>query len=230
MTHLALFDLDHTLLAGDSDYLWGRFLVERGLVDADAYERQNQIFYDQYRAGTLDIESFCQFSFAPLAAHPLERLLEWRQAFVAEKILPAIAPMARALLQHHRDRGEHLAIVTATNRFITEPVAAHLNVETLIATEPEFIDGRFTGRLAGVASFRQGKVQRLEQWLSATGLQVGHIRFYSDSHNDLPLLERADRAIAVDPDDTLRAIARRRRWPIISLYGPTLEIPAELEA
>lgn len=222
--NLTLFDLDHTLLAGDSDYLWGRFLVQRGLVDGDAYERQNQIFYDQYRAGTLDMAAFCRFSFAPLAAHPLSQLLQWRQAFLHEIIVPVIAPLSAELLRRHRARGDHLAIVTATNRFITEPVAAHLGVDTLIATEPEFVDGRFTGRLSGIPNFREGKVDRLRQWLQQDDLHPGHTTFYSDSHNDLPLLTHADQAIAVDPDDRLQAEAERRGWPTISLRSGALPV------
>ncbi|WP_420468126.1 HAD family hydrolase [Panacagrimonas sp.] len=223
---LTIFDLDHTLLAGDSDYLWGRFLVERGRVDAAAYEQQNQIFYDQYRNGTLDIREFCRFSFAPLAAHPLPELQRWRAQFVAEKIEPAIAPLAPRLLEKHRARGDHLMIMTATNRFITEPVAALLGVETLIATDPEFVDGRYTGALAGTPNFREGKVLRLQQWLQETGATPTRVRFYSDSHNDLPLLRRADEAIAVDPDDALREEAMRNGWPVISLRGA----PADADA
>lgn len=220
---LTIFDLDHTLLAGDSDYLWGRFLVERGLVDAASYERQNQIFYDQYRDGSLDIHAFCRFSFAPLAAHPLAELRRWRDQFIVEKIEPVIAPLAPLLLARHRARGDHLMIMTATNRFITEPIAERLGVDTLIATDLEFVDGRYTGALQGTPNFREGKVLRLEQWLQENQVNPARICFYSDSHNDLPLLRRADLAIAVDPDDALRAEAQRRAWPVISLRGASLE-------
>ncbi|MGQ0528582.1 MAG: HAD family hydrolase, partial [Panacagrimonas sp.] len=152
---LAIFDLDNTLLAGDSDYLWGRFLVDQGLVDAASYERENQRFYEQYRDGTLDIEAFCRFSFAPLAAHPLTQLQAWRARFVDERILPIVAPLAPALLEKHRIQGDELLIMTATNRFITEPIAELLGVETLIATDPEFVDGRYTGQLSGTPNFRE---------------------------------------------------------------------------
>lgn len=216
---LAIFDLDNTLLDGDSDYLWGRFLVEQGRVDGASYERQNQVFYDQYRDGTLDIEAFQRFSLAPLAAHALSDLHVWRAQFVREKIEPAVAPLAPALLEKHRVQGDTLLIMTATNRFITEPIAALLGVDTLIATDPEFRDGRYTGRIAGTPNFREGKVTRLEQWLSERGASATHISFYSDSHNDLPLLLRADHAVAVDPDERLRAEALRRSWPVISLRG-----------
>lgn len=216
---LAIFDLDNTLLAGDSDYLWGQFLVEQGVVERVAYERENQRFYDEYKAGTLDIEAFCHFSFAPLAAHDLPTLLGWREQFVQTKILPVIAPLAPALLERHRMQGDHLMITTATNRFVTEPIAELLGVDTLIATDPEFVDGRYTGRLAGLANFQGGKVVRLNRWLDQQQPPFEHLSCYSDSRNDLPLLERADAAVAVDPDDVLRAEAQRRGWPVISLRG-----------
>lgn len=225
--NLAIFDLDNTLLAGDSDYLWGQFLVEQGRVDAVAYERQNQIFYQQYQDGTLDIHEFCAFSMAPLAAHPLPELLAWRAQFVREKIEPIVAPLAPALLEKHRMRGDHLLIMTATNRFITEPIASLLGVDSLIATDPEFVDGRYTGRLSGTPNFREGKVTRLDQWMAEQSLSRAHLSFYSDSHNDLPLLLRADAAVAVDPDARLREEAQRRGWPVVSLRGvpPTSTAP-----
>lgn len=216
---LAIFDLDNTLLAGDSDFLWGRFLVEQGRVDATVYERQNQIFYEQYRDGTLDIHEFHRFSLAPLATHPLDTLRAWREQFVREKIEPIVAPLAPALLERHRSQGDELLIMTATNRFITEPIAALLGVDTLIATDPEFIDGRYTGHLTGIPNFREGKVLRLEQWLAERKIAASHISFYSDSHNDLPLLLRADTAVVVDPDERLQAEAQTRGWPVISLRG-----------
>tara|TARA_R110000787_G_scaffold57667_7_gene131581 strand:+ start:824 stop:1501 length:678 start_codon:yes stop_codon:yes gene_type:complete len=223
---LAIFDLDNTLLAGDSDYLWGRFLVENGRVDEAAYERQNQIFYDQYRDGTLDIEAFARFSMAPLAANAMSDLLQWRAQFVEEKIAPIVAPLAPALLEKHRCQGDVLLIMTATNRFITEPIAELLGIEHLIATEPEMRNGHYTGQLTGIPNFQAGKVRRLELWLEEMKLQTVRTRFYSDSHNDLPLLLKADEAIAVDPDERLRAEAERNGWTIMSLRGS----PAQLEA
>lgn len=219
---LAIFDLDNTLLAGDSDYLWGRFLVERGCVDSEQYDRQNRLFYDQYLAGTLDIHEFHRFSLAPLAAHPLPQLHAWREQFVREKIEPIVAPLAPALLEKHRAGGDRLLIMTATNRFVTEPIAKLLGVDVLIATDPEFIDGRYTGRIAGTPNFREGKVTRLEQWMREQAIAEADVTFYSDSHNDLPLLLRANEAIAVDPDDRLRAEAQRLGWPVISLRGEPL--------
>ncbi len=217
MTNLAIFDLDHTLLDGDSDYLWGQFLVEQGRVDGEAYERQNKLFYDAYQAGTLDIDAFASFSLAPLAAHEPEVLYALRQRFVREKIGPCVAAGARGLLERHRSGGDTLIITTATNRFITEPIAALLGVPNLLATDPEMIEGRYTGRITGHANFREGKVLRLRAWLEQQRIEYAHSTCYSDSHNDLPLLDFADTAVAVDPDPTLRAEAERRGWAVISL-------------
>ncbi len=214
---LAIFDLDNTLLAGDSDYLWGRFLAEIGAVDGDAYERENQRFYDDYRAGHLDIMAFLAFSLRPLAENRPQDLVAWHARFMREKIEPCITAAAEALLASHRAAGDTLMIITATNAFVTAPIAARLGVAELIATEPEMRDGRYTGRVAGVPSFREGKVTRLQQWLDAHGATLDGAAFYSDSHNDLPMLERVDRPVAVDPDDVLKAHAERRGWPVISL-------------
>jgi HAD superfamily hydrolase (TIGR01490 family) len=214
---LALFDLDNTLLAGDSDYLWGRFLIEQGIVDGDEYEQRNQAFYDQYRVGRLDIHEFLAFQLQPLAAHSLEQLQRWRQAFLERMIEPIILPAARELVARHRLNGDTLVIVTATNRFITEPIAARFGVDHLLATEVEMRAGRYTGRAAGTPCFRHGKVERLEQWLATANEDLAGSWFYTDSHNDLPLLERVTNPIAVDPDETLRTEALARNWTVISL-------------
>lgn len=218
---LAIFDLDHTLLAGDSDYLWGQFLVEQGLVDGAVYARENQRFYDDYAAGRLDIHDFAAFSMAPLVKHGHDKLAALRPKFLAEKIEPIIAAGASALIEKHRAQGDELMILTATSRFITEPIAERLGVATLLATEPERINGRYTGRIAGTPCFSEGKRTRLREWL---GAREAHVTFYSDSRNDLPLLRAANRAIAVDPDDTLRAEAQRQGWPIISLRNALPEL------
>ena len=214
---LALFDLDHTLLDGDSDYLWGQFLVEQGIVDGDDYEQRIQDFFDQYQAGTMDIFEFLSFQLAPLAAHPLDQLEAWRARFISEKIEPIILPAARRLIERHRAEGHTPVIITATNRFITAPVAERLGVAHLLATEPEMVDGRYTGRPAGTPCYRDGKVKRLRAWLDEHGESLAGSWFYSDSHNDLPLLETVDHPVAVDPDDTLRREAARRGWDVISL-------------
>ncbi|HSH28467.1 MAG TPA: HAD family hydrolase [Thiohalobacter sp.] len=214
---LALFDLDNTLLGGDSDYLWGRFLVENGIVDADLYEQENHRFYQQYQTGTLDIQAFLAFSLRPLAEHPPEQLYRWREAFVSEMIEPIMLPAACDLLERHRSAGDTLVIITATNRFITAPIAERFGVEHLLATEVEQRDGVYTGRSFDIPCFQDGKVRRLEQWLQANDADLERSWFYSDSHNDLPLLERVTHPVAVDPDDTLRRTALARGWPVISL-------------
>ena len=214
---LAIFDLDHTLLAGDSDYLWGVFLAERGVVDPDHYERENERFYREYKEGRLDIYEFLRFSLAPLARHAPTELAAWRDGFVAEKIEPIILPKARRLIERHRCAGDVLLIITATNSFVAAPIAARLGIEHLIATEPVLRNGLYTGEVDGIPSFREGKVLRLEQWLDAHGATLAGSSFYSDSHNDLPLLERVDHPVAVDPDPALAEFARTHGWPILSL-------------
>jgi HAD superfamily hydrolase (TIGR01490 family) len=221
--NLALFDLDNTLLAGDSDYEWGRFLVDQGILDAAHYEAQNREYYDQYVAGTLDIHEFLGFALRPLAAHEPADLARWHAQFLRERILPMIGEPARALVDRHRDAGDLCAIVTATNSFVTGPIARQFGVEHLIATEPESVDGRFTGRVAGVPCFRDGKIDRVVDWLARLALRLesfAESTFYSDSHNDLPLLARVTRPVAVDPDEQLEAEARRRGWRVISLRQP----------
>ncbi len=214
---LAIFDLDNTLIGGDSDYLWGQFLAERGLVDGERHEQENQRFYDEYRAGTLDIRAFLAFMLKPLAEHPLADLLAWRAQFIEEKIGPILLPKATALLDRHRIAGDTLLIITATNRFITAPIAERLAVAHLLATEAEFSDGRYTGRSVGIPCFQQGKVARLSEWLAETGHDLTGSWFYSDSHNDLPLLNQVDHPVAVDPDEALASHAVERGWPMISL-------------
>jgi len=220
--NLAIFDLDHTLLAGDSDHLWGEFLVEMGVVDGPWYQQENQRYYDAYRAGTLDILDFCAFALKPLADNDPDQLRAWRQRFLREKIEPIIAPGATALLERHRAQGDALLITTATNRFVTEPIAELLGVSELIATDPEIREGRYTGRVSGVPNFQQGKVERLRLW-QMTRPQFTHVTAYSDSRNDLPLLQLAHQAVAVDPDEVLRAEALRRGWPVISLRSKIAE-------
>lgn len=214
---LALFDLDHTLLAGDSDHLWGDYMIERGLVEREHHKRQNDRFYEDYKKGTLDIAAYTRFALEPLVRLGPEKLLPLRAQFINDVIEPIIAPMAPALLERHRIQGDTLLIVTATNRFVTEPIAKLFDVDDLIATDPEVIDGRYTGNIVGTPSYRDGKVARLKQWRSEQSEQYTHTTFYSDSHNDLPLLRIVDQPVAVDPDDQLRAEAQRKGWPIISL-------------
>jgi HAD superfamily hydrolase (TIGR01490 family) len=217
---LCLFDLDHTLLAGDSDYEWGQFLVDRGVLAREEYEAQNAAFFEQYKAGTLDIHEYLGFALRPLAAHTAEDLARWHAEFMRDRILPMITPRARALAREHLEARELCAVVTATNSFVTAPIAREFGIPHLIATEPESVNGRFTGRVAGTPCFREGKIRRVDEWLAGLGRRLEDYAastFYSDSHNDLPLLERVRRPVAVDPDERLAAEAARRGWPVISL-------------
>ncbi len=219
---LAIFDLDNTLLGGDSDYLWGRFLVEQGIVDAVRYERENQRYYEEYKAGQLDIYEFLRFSLAPLAEHDLKTLNAWHQRFMEEKIRPIMLPKARELLARHREQGDYLLIITATNRFVTAPIAEELGVDDMLATEPEMVNGCYTGDISDIPCFQQGKVTRLERWLAETGMNLEGGWFYSDSHNDLPLLELVAHPVAVDADETLSDHASQKGWPQISLRDETV--------
>lgn len=218
---LALFDLDNTLLAGDSDFEWAQFLIEQGVLDREVYEARNLEFYEQYKAGTLDIRQFLDFQLKPLARHERAVLDDWHREFMTRKIAPIISGAARALVQKHR--GDLCAIVTATNSFVTAPIAHAFGIAHLIATEPEQRDGRFTGGVAGTPCFREGKVTRVEAWLAELGHTFATFErswFYSDSINDLPLLSRVTDPVAVDPDDRLRAHAERDAWPILRLNAP----------
>jgi HAD superfamily hydrolase (TIGR01490 family) len=214
---LALFDLDNTLLEGDSDVEWAQFLIEEGVLHPEEYHAKNQWFAERYKNGTLDIHEFLEFQLAPLAANPRERLDEWHQGFMRRKIRPIIRERAVELLASHA--GALRAIVTATNRFITTPIAQELGIEHLVATEIEEVGGQFTGKSSGTPCFREGKIERVDEWLARRGQRLADYEswFYSDSLNDMPLLERVDHPVAVDPDPTLDAHARSRGWEIISL-------------
>jgi HAD superfamily hydrolase (TIGR01490 family) len=212
---LALFDLDHTLLDGDSDSLWGRFLVREGVVDAEEYRREGARYMTEYRSGRLDIHEFMAFGLKPLKDNTPERLEAWRARFMQECALPRIPTASRALLKQHRDQGHRLVIITATNSFVAAPIADEFGVEALIATEPEKDGIRFTGRVAGIPCFREGKVQKLEAWLA--GRVPEETWFYSDSQNDLPLLEHVQHPVVVNPDEVLARTAAERGWPMMAL-------------
>jgi HAD superfamily hydrolase (TIGR01490 family) len=215
---LALFDLDNTLLAGDSDFEWAQFLIEKEVLDREVYEARNRHFYEAYKAGTLDIHEFLDFQLKPLARHPRKQLDHWHAEFMQKKILPIITQKARDLIDSHRDDAR--VVITATNRFVTAPIARELGIENLIATEPEEVGGEFTGQVKGVPSFREGKVERLKSWMAEHGIEWGtvtEIWFYSDSLNDLPLLSIVSHPVAVDPDETLKEHALRHDWRVISL-------------
>jgi len=215
---LALFDLDNTLLDGDSDHAWAQFLIEEGVLRADEYHAKNEWFYERYKDGTLDIHEFLDFQLAPIANRPRAELDRWHLDFMQRKIRPIIAPGAPALVAKHADATT--AIVTATNRFITSPIAKELGVPMLIATDiEERPDGTFTGKPRGTPTFREGKIVAVNAWLASKGRRLADCEswFFSDSLNDLPLLELVTHPVAVDPDTTLRSRAKERGWPIISL-------------
>ncbi len=218
---LAIFDLDNTLIADDSDYLWGQFLVDQGIVDKSYYESANAKFYDEYKQGTLDITEFLRFSLKPLADNKPEQLYQWRAQFIEQIIKPILLESAQQLIDKHKQLGDTLLVITATNRFVTEPIVQLYGIENLLATTPEFKDGRYTGGYNGIPCFREGKVKLLEAWLKNSTETMEGSWFYSDSHNDLPLLKIVDQAVAVDPDEKLTDFASEANWPIISLRnGP----------
>jgi len=214
---LALFDLDNTLLGGDSDHAWGDWLCERGILDGATYKARNDAFYQDYLAGRLNITDYLNFTLDIFGRTEMAQLDAWHREFMAECIEPIILPKGLALLDRHRAAGDKLVIITATNRFVTAPIAARLGVDTLLATECEMVDGRYTGRTTDVPCFKEGKVTRLNRWMQENGFTLERSTFYSDSMNDLPLLEQVSYPVAVDPDPKLMAEAEDRNWPIMSL-------------
>jgi HAD superfamily hydrolase (TIGR01490 family) len=216
---LAIFDLDNTLLAGDSDYLWGKFLSDKHIVDAHWYETENQRFYDAYKQGTLDIYEFLAFSLEPLTRFSLEELAQLHQEYMREVIHPLITDKAQALVDRHRQQNDTLLIITATNSFITRPIANAFGIDNLLATEPELVNGRYTGGVSGIPCYREGKVQRLHAWLANHHETLDNSWFYSDSHNDLPLLREVTNPVVVNPDPQLLEAAQQAGWPIIQLHN-----------
>jgi HAD superfamily hydrolase (TIGR01490 family) len=214
---LAIFDLDNTLIAGDSDHSWGEFLVAEQRVDAQQFQHINDQFYADYAAGSLDIFAYLEFSLRPLTEIPMTELRELHTKFMHQVIAPMQLPKAQALLKKHREAGDRLLIITATNRFVVEPICHSLGVTELLAAEPEIADGRYTGRVVGTPTYQQGKVIRLQEWLQEQSETLEGSWFYSDSANDLPLLLEVDNPVAVDPCDRLREKAQDKQWPIISL-------------
>jgi HAD superfamily hydrolase (TIGR01490 family) len=214
---LALFDLDNTLLGGDSDHAWGDYMCERGILDRAAHKARNDQFFGAYQAGTLNIADYLNFSLELLGRTDMEQLAQWHREFMRDRIEPIILAKGEALLAEHRAAGDKLVIITATNRFVTGPIAERLGVDHLLATECEMQDGRYTGRTTDVPCFQGGKVVRLQRWLDETGHNLQDSYFYSDSINDLPLLEQVTNPFAVDPDAKLRAEAEKRGWTIMSL-------------
>ena len=226
MTHLALFDLDHTLLPIDSDHEWGRFLVKLGVVDATYYASENERFYADYKAGRLDIYGFLEFALKPLSEHSREQLNQWHAQFMQEIILPNLRQSAIDLVKKHQDQGDVCCVVTATNSFVTKPIVQAFGINNIIATEPEVIGnpetGNFSGKVAGTPNFKEGKVTRVENWLASKNLNwqnLSNSYFYSDSMNDLPLMEKVKHPIPTNPDDRLRQLAIERSWPILELFA-----------
>jgi HAD superfamily hydrolase (TIGR01490 family) len=220
MNDLALFDLDETLLSGDSDIAWGEFLMERGVLDRATFQPRRQGFFDAYKAGTMDLAGFYRQQLEVLTLHPRAALEAWVEEYVATRIRPLITPRTRDLVRRHLDSGAVLALVTGTNAFTTGPIGRELGIPHLVATVPEWDGERFTGEVRGRPSAREGKVERVEDWLESLGLwwsSFGETWFYSDSHNDLPLLVKVSRPVAVDPDPILLQEASERGWPVISL-------------
>lgn len=221
--NLALFDLDHTLIPIDSDYEWGQFLVRVGAVEADAFAKQNAAFFAQYQAGTLDPVLYLEFALGTLAQFTRIQLDAWHVQFMVEVITPVILPVAKQLLQKHRDAGDLIAIVTATNRFVTEPIANALGVEHLIAALPEeAADGAITGKLLGIPTSGAGKINHTLDWLSAIGKTLKGFEksyFYSDSHNDIPLLSVVTHPVATNPNAKLEAHAKAHGWPLLKLFN-----------
>lgn len=214
---LAIFDLDETLIASDSDYEWGRFVVDKGLVDEAEHKQKNEVFYAQYKQGQLDIDEYLRFSCSVLAKYSMEQLYRYREEFVTDRIEPLRLSKGERLIEEHRARGDELLVITSTIEFITRPIVDLLGIQTLIAPMPEIHDNRYTGDIVGTPSFAGGKVTRLKEWLEETDGDLTGSTFYSDSHNDLPLLNIVDNPVAVDPDEKLRKTAEAREWPIISL-------------
>jgi HAD superfamily hydrolase (TIGR01490 family) len=226
MTQLALFDLDNTLLPFDSDYEWGQFLVRQGVVDGIDYAQKNEQFYADYKLGKLDIDAFLRFALKPLSEHPRAQLQQWHDAFMAEVIIGKLHPAAIALVKRHHDAGDLCCVVTATNSFVTRPIVNAFGITHLVATEPATINNdakqMFTGAVHGIPSFREGKIQRVQDWLASLGHTIDQMEksyFYSDSLNDLPLLEKVSHPIATNPDPRLRAEAEKRQWPILELFA-----------
>jgi HAD superfamily hydrolase (TIGR01490 family) len=218
--NLALFDLDNTLLAGDSDYNWSLFLIGEGLLDEKTHHDRNEQFYQDYKNGCLDIYAFLQFQLQPLSQHPKAFLDELHLKYMEKVIRPMMTEKAQALVNQHKANGDLCLVITATNSFVTKPIATAYGIEHLIGTDPEVVDGQFTGNVSGVPSFQEGKVTRLNAWLAERGKQLNAFKtsyFYSDSHNDLPLMKLVTNPVAVDADETLTAYAQQQGWPSISL-------------
>ena len=215
---LAIFDLDKTLIGGDSDFLWGEFMSEIGAVDEKTYQIKNQYFFDQYALGKLDINEYLEFCLEPLSRNSRATLDDWHQQFMREKIEPILLPKAQAVVDKHKAKGDTFLVITATNSFVTAPIVRRYGIENLLATNPEVKAGEFTGKVKGEPCFQTGKITHLNQWLTQTGESMKGAYFYSDSHNDLPMLELVDNPVVVHGDDTLLRIAKEKNWPSLDWH------------
>ena len=215
---LAIFDLDNTLIANDSDYLWGEFMVTHGLVDSENFREGNDYFFQEYHKGTMNIYEYLNFSLEPLSHYSLAELKQWHDRFMEDDIRPIMLQKGHDLIHKHRQQGDHVMIITATNRFVTGPIAEAFNVDTLLAIEPEMVNDRYTGSSVGTLTYQDGKITRLNEWLAEhPEHSMDNSTFYSDSRNDLPLLKKVTYPIAVDPDPALKEYAEQQGWPVISL-------------
>ena len=214
---LAIFDLDETLIATDSDRAWGNFLITKGLVDESVYKFQNEQFYTDYKRGVLDINAYLAFSCSVLTKFSIQDLKKFHREFVSTFITPFLLPKAMELIKYHRLRGDRLLVITSTNQFVAEPIVSLLGIDTMIAPQLEIKENKYTGRILGIPSFGEGKVIRIKEWVRRKGETLEGSYFYTDSHNDLPLLKIVSNPIAVDPDNLLRSEAKKEKWSIISL-------------
>ena len=214
---LTLFDLDNTLITDDSDYLWGQFLVERHIVDPQEYAEKNRMFFEDYEQGNLNIDRYLKFALKPLSLHSIEQLNKWRTDYIDNVIRPLVAKGSQTIIEKHRARGDTLMIISATNLFITQPIADLLNIPYILATRPEIINNRYTGDYIGTPTYKSGKVTALNEWLEDNDMDLSGSTFYSDSHNDLSLLELVDYPVAVNPDAILQQTAEEKNWPIIDI-------------
>ncbi|HIF47393.1 HAD family phosphatase [Candidatus Thioglobus sp.] len=215
---LAIFDLDKTLIGGDSDFLWGEFLSEIGAVDADTYQIKNQYFFDQYALGKLNINEYLEFCLEPLSLNSRTTLNEWHQRFMQAKIEQILLPKAQAIIDKHKAKGDTILVITATNSFVTGPIVKRYGIDNLLATNPEVKNGKFTGKVEGEPCFQKGKIAHLDRWLEQTGEDMTGAYFYSDSHNDLPMLELVDNPVVVHGDETLQKVAKERGWPSLDWH------------
>jgi HAD superfamily hydrolase (TIGR01490 family) len=224
--HLTIFDLDHTLIPIDSDYQWSQYLIHLGLVDKEAHQAQNDVFYQHYVDGCLDIHAYLAFQLEPLAKVPMAQIEAWRTQYIQERIAEQIKPAALELVKHHQARGDFCMIITGTNDFVTRPIADAFGIEHLLGTQLEVVNGFFTGKLIGTPSFREGKIVRLNQFLKLHNLSISDFAsstFYSDSANDIPLLEKVSHPVATNPDKTLTALAQARGWKTLHLFDQLIE-------